>query len=173
MHTPGVMPLYRPSRGGLFPGEGGRIVLTRWEKVLRAVSLLYALAFIGTTLVFILFPQVLFGIINGISGAVAPGLPPAADSGKFWLSMTVSMMVTITVLSLFIFRDVNANYRMAVPLAFAKFTSSLCGLGFFAAGFLFPCTKWNTLANLVIFITDFPLGVLILALYFKVKSGER
>ncbi len=79
------------------------------------------------------------------------------------------MMATITVLSLFIYRNVREHYRMAVPLVIAKFTSSLFGVGFFLYGCASPDTGWNTLANLTIVFTDLPLGALMLSLYLRMK----
>ncbi|HOD16642.1 MAG TPA: hypothetical protein PK307_16825 [Spirochaetota bacterium] len=144
--------------------------LTRSETLMKYAGLMYAIMFIGAVLVFICLPDIMFGMMNGMSRALFPSLPLAADAGKFWLSLTVSMMVTITALSIMIYRDVKSNYRMAVPLAVAKFTSSLFGLGFFIAGFIFPDTSWNTLANLAIMFTDAPLGFVMLALYLAVKK---
>lgn len=144
-------------------------MLTKNETIMKYAGLAYAVMFIGAALVFVCLPEVMFGLMNEASSALFPSLPPAADAGKFWLSLTVSMMVTITVLSIMIYRDVRSNYRMAVPIAAAKFTSSLFGLGFFIAGFVFPDTGWNTLANAAILFTDAPLGIVMLVLYLMVK----
>ncbi|MBN2160441.1 MAG: hypothetical protein JW807_13690 [Spirochaetes bacterium] len=143
--------------------------LTKNETIMKYTALVYAVVFIVAVLVFIVIPEGMLGAMNDISRALFPSLPLAADSGKFWLSLTVSMMATITALSLLIYRDVRSNYRMAVPLVTAKFTSSLLGLGFFLAGFACVDTAWNTLANLIILFSDFPLGVLMLVLYLQVR----
>lgn len=144
--------------------------LTQREKVMKYTGLVYALVFIAAALVFIFLPGPMLAVINAVSVSLFPSLPPAADSGKFWVSLAVSMMATIIVLSLLIYTDVKDNYRMAVPLAAAKFTSSLFGTGFFIAGLLWTETGWSTLANLIIPCTDFPLGVLILVLYRRVRD---
>jgi hypothetical protein len=144
--------------------------LTKNESLMKYAGLVYAIMFTGAVLVFIFLPDIMFGMMNEMSKALFPSLPLAADAGKFWLSLTVSMMVTITALSIMIYRDVKSNYRMAVPLAVAKFTSSLFGLGFFIAGFIVPDTRWNTLANLAILFTDAPLGIVMLALYLMVRK---
>ena len=146
--------------------------LTKSEKLMKFVGLIYALLFIGTALVFISLPGMLLGTMNAISKALFPSLPLASDSGTFWLSMTVAMMATITALSLLIYLDVKKNYRMAVPLVTAKFTSSLLGIGFFLAGCMGTNTGWNTLANLIIFLTDSPMGLLMLILYRLVKQEQ-
>ena len=144
--------------------------LTQKEKIMKYTGLIYALVFIGAVLVFIFLPGPLFRAINAVSASLFPALPAAADSGKFWVSLSVSMMVAIIVLSFLIYRDVRTNYRMAVPLVAAKFTSSLFGAGFFLAGFVCTDSGWNTLANLVIPFSDFPLGVLMLVLYRRVRD---
>jgi hypothetical protein len=146
--------------------------LTRNEKLMKYAGLLYAIMFIGAVLVFICLPGQMFGIMNDISSALFPSLPLASDSGKFWVSLALSMMATITVLSMLIYKDVKKNYRMAIPLMTAKFTSSIFGLGFFLAGFACKETGWNTLANLAILFSDFPLGVLMLVLYRLVKNEQ-
>jgi hypothetical protein len=146
--------------------------LTKNEKFMKYAGLLYAVMFIGAVLVFICLPGQMLGMMNNASAALFPSLPPASDSGKFWLSMAVSMMATITALSLFIYKDVKLNYRMAIPLVTAKFTSSLFGIGFFIAGFIWTDTGWNTLANAIILLTDFPLGLLMLVLYRLVRSEQ-
>lgn len=144
--------------------------LTQKQKIMKFAGLAYALVFIGAVLVFIFLPGPMFRIINDVSTALFPSLPLAVDSGKFWVSLAGSMMLTIIVLSFLIYSDVKSNYRMAVPLVAAKFTSSLLGLGFFLAGSVWTEYGWNTLANLLILFTDFPLGVLMLALYRQVRD---
>jgi hypothetical protein len=144
--------------------------ITRNEKIMKYAGLLYAVTFIAAVLVFIIMPGPMFAVMNAVSLTFFPSLPMASDSGKFWLSLTVSMMATITVLSFMIYNDVRSNYRMAIPLVTAKFTSSLFGLGFFIAGFGCDGSGWNTLANLIILFTDLPLGVLMLVLYRLVRK---
>ncbi len=144
--------------------------LSKNETIMSYAGLAYAILFIGAVLVFILLPGPMFAVMNAMSLAFFPSLPLASDSGTFWLSLTVSMMATITVLSFLIYKDVRKNFTMAIPLVTAKFTSSLFGIGFFIAGFACAGSGWNTLANLVILCSDFPLGVLMLILYRLVKK---
>jgi hypothetical protein len=76
------------------------------------------------------------------------------------------------VTSLMIWKDIKRNFAMAIPLVTMKFCSSFCGLLFFLLGAAGFGKNWNCFANLLIFITDFPLGLLMFVLYRKVKSGE-
>lgn len=142
----------------------------RNQKILKYTGLAYTVCFVVTTLVFIFFPHILFRYINLISGSLFPNLPLATDSGKFWLSMTVSMMAGVTVCSFLLYIDVKKYFAMALPVVVMKFTSSAMGLGFFIAGILLPETNWNTLANIIIFITDFPLGLFMMILYLKARD---
>jgi len=144
--------------------------LTSRKKQMRIVAFLYGITFIVTGLIFLFMPDRLLFIMNIVSDSVFPSLAPASDSGKFWLSMTVSMMAGVATLSFMIYRDVNRHLHMAVPLVVMKFTSALTGLAFFIAGITVVECGSGTLANLVIFITDFPLGLLMLFLYCRVIS---
>ena len=143
--------------------------LTKNERIMKTAGLLYSLTFILAALLFLFVPDILFKGFNMISQAIVPDLPMASDTGKFWLSMTLSMMAGVTITSWLIFRDVKKYYTMAIPLVVMKFTSAFFGLGFFVAGFFCVNTEWNTLANGIIFLTDFPLGMVMLVLYNKVK----
>lgn len=136
---------------------------------MKFTGFVYAITFLVTGIMFIVMPGILFAVLNAVSITLLPALPMASDSGKFWISLTISMMATITVLSFMIYQDVRRNYIMAVPLVTAKFTSSLFGLGFFIAGCAAD-TGWNTLANLIIPVTDFPLGLWMLFWYRSVKK---
>jgi len=140
-------------------------MVTKSELIMRRVALLYAIMFSGAVSVFIFLPGPMFDAINVVSRGLFPALPLASDSGKFWVALTASMMATITALSILIYRDVRKNYHLAIPIAVAKFTSSLMGLAFFIGGFVAPATGWNTLANGIILLTDLPLGIVILLVY--------
>jgi len=144
--------------------------LNKKEKLLKNVSLLYAITFIITTIIFIFFSEELFKSINLISSFLFPELPMATDSGKFWLSMTVSMMIGVSITSFLIFKDVKKYHSMAIPLIAMKLTSASMGLAFFVAGVLLPETKWNTLANIIIPLCDAPIGLFMLILYSKTRD---
>jgi hypothetical protein len=147
--------------------------LTKFQKIMKITGLLYALTFIFTATVFFLFlPDLLFKMVNMLSDIISGGKLPHYPMGenKFWLSMTISMMSGVTITSLLIWKDVKANFNMAIPLFTMKFFSAIFGLSFFLLGN--SSNNWNALANLVIFITDFPLGIFMLFLYKKVKAGE-
>ncbi len=146
--------------------------LTKNQKIMKIAGLLYAMTFIFVAVVFFIFlPDVLFKYVNIISNAICPSLPnyPLGEN-KFWLSMTVSMMMGVTLTSILIYRNVKKYYTMALPLMAMKFTSAIMGLAFFIVGFAANIPEWTALANALIFITDFPLGVFMLIMYKKVSE---
>lgn len=59
--------------------------------------------------------------------------PMPMPTERFWLSLTVSMMVTITALSFYIQRDVVVNKKITSFLLISKLTSTLVFLFFFFA----------------------------------------
>lgn len=150
--------------------------LTKYETIMKTAGLIYALIFIFTAVVFFLFmPDTLMSMINGCADLVfGKGTFPHYPGGenRFWNIMTISMMSGVTITSLLIWKDVKKYRDMAIPLFTMKFFSSGGGLLFFLLGVAGFGKDWNAFANLVIFITDFPLGLLMLFLYRKVKAGE-
>jgi len=147
--------------------------LTKNEKIMKYTALVYALIFIFTATVFFIFlPDTLMKLVNsGADLIFGKGTLPhyPLDENKFWLAMTVSMMAGVTSTSLLIYKDVKKYKIMAIPLSIMKFTSASMGLGFFLFGFILNVPEWTAFANVVIFITDFPLGVLMLILYKRAK----
>ena len=149
--------------------------LTKYETIIKWSALLYGICFLFTGfIIFLIFPDFLLEGVNRVSETLFPSLPqyPIGEN-RFWLSMTVSMMGGVAITSLMIYKDVRKNLNMAIPLCFMKFTSAFCGAGFFLFGFLLPEKNWNSLANGIIFITDFPLGLFMVFLYRKVKEDMR
>jgi hypothetical protein len=149
--------------------------LTKNEKIMRMTAFIYAICFIFTGIIsFLIFPDMLIGSINWFSNQITQSLPayPAGEN-KFWLSMTLSMMAGVSVTSILIFKDIKKNFEMAVPLCAMKFTSAFFGAGFFITGFLADIKEWTALANFIIFITDFPFGLIMLHLYRRVKAERN
>ena len=145
--------------------------LTKNQKIMKIAGLLYGITFIIAILVFIFLPDVLFKYINLISNTICSSLPdyPLGEN-KFWLSMTVSMMIGVTITSLLIYKNIKKYYTMALPLIAMKFTSATMGLGFFIVGFAANVSEWTALANAIIFVTDFPLGLFMVIMYKKVSK---
>ena len=133
-------------------------------RIIRITGFLYTIVFIITSVIFIFFDVQLIHIFNTISNSVFPKLPLANEQGSFFKALALSMMFGLTLCSYLISKDVKRYITMALPLASMKFASSACGILFFVWGF-FSANGYNTLATIVIFFTDFPLGLWILYLY--------
>ncbi|MEW6525367.1 MAG: hypothetical protein AB1444_01710 [Spirochaetota bacterium] len=142
------------------------------EKLLNLIKitgLVYAIAFVITTFVFIFFTPQLMAIINELSQKLFPSLPLAHQQSQFYTILSVSMMAGVTVCSLLLYKNAERYSTMVIPLATMKFTSSVCGLLAFISGFVYT-NNANNLANCIIFITDFPLGVWVVYLYRLLQS---
>ncbi len=115
---------------------------------------------------FALFPA----LAHGLPDAAYRLLPPFSDWDPLpetlaynWHGLAVSMMVTITVCSVFAARDPVRNRDFAVPVMFSKVTSSVLGI---AALLLHHQYAFYV----CIFFTDFPLFVVTYLLWRKVPK---
>lgn len=145
------------------------------EKViymLEITGLVYSIAFIVTTLTFVLFNQYLFAFFNELSQMLFPFLPPANEKSQFYRILTISMMSGISTCSFLIYKNPEQYLPMIIPLSMMKFTSSLCGLIVFMWGLIYAGGA-NNLSNLVIFIIDFPLGVWVVYLYYLYQKCDE
>lgn len=137
------------------------------KKIIRLITvtgLFYTIAFTVTAFVFIFLHPQLMAIINAVSQKIFPALPLAHEQSQFYKILCLSMMSGVTVCSLLLYKDAQMYIAMVIPLCTMKFTSSLCGLTAFIGGSVFH-NGWNNLANIIIVITDFPLGLWIFSLF--------
>ena len=140
-----------------------------WENLARRTGFIYMLLFGLGALLFTSAGRYLLELINlqadwlGFARVEPTG-------GIFWLVLTVSMMVNITVLSYYIWRNPLENVRLLVPLIFCKYTSAFLGLVFFLGPYISSASTGG-FALLVIFLTDLPLGVWAQYLYARRPSG--
>jgi len=140
-------------------------------QIITITGLLYAIAFIITTIMFIFFNSTLINTINVLSQKLIPALPLAQEHSQFFLILSVSMMSGVTVCSLLLYKNAELYIEMAIPLITMKFTSSVFGLIFFVYGCIYH-NGWNTMANLIIFTTDFTLGLWVLYVYRLFKQQK-
>ncbi len=138
-------------------------------QMITITGFLYVIAFVITTIIFIFFSSTLMNTINVLSQKMIPALPLAKESSQFYLILSVSMMAGVTVCSLLLYKNAKQYIEMAIPLITMKFASSVFGLLFFIYGCIYH-NGWNNLANLIIFTTDFPLGLWVLYLYRLFKQ---
>jgi hypothetical protein len=129
------------------------------------------------------FSALLYGL-GALAFAVAPNLahslpdaayrmlPPFADWEPLpdalalnWHGLAVSMMITITVCSVFAARDPVRNKDFAVPVMFSKGTSSVLGLAALALH-----AKYAFYVCIV--LTDFPLLVITWLLWRRIPRPQ-
>jgi hypothetical protein len=116
--------------------------------------------------------------VSGLAFAAAPGLvldlihvftrlvglpDTPASTERFWLTLAVSMMMMLVVCCAMVARDVERNIAFCVPVIFSKFTSTILGALYFAAG---P----HHGALLVTGATDLPLGIVTLLLWLRARG---
>ncbi|MEW5854581.1 MAG: hypothetical protein AB2A00_37745 [Myxococcota bacterium] len=105
----------------------------------------------------------LFDLLN-LAGRML-GLPDTpAPVERFWLTLSISMMVMLCVCCEMVRRDPVRNVDFCIPVFFSKFTSTLLGLVFFVL-------HARYVAYLSIGLTDLPLGVVTLLLWRKTRAG--
>ncbi len=138
--------------------------LTEGERVFRVFMLLSAIAYLVVGTLFALVPHWILGTINwmgslmGFSGSDIP-----VYGHRFWVSMTFSMMMCISVLAFYVQYNVRKNKNYTAPLLAAKAASSLSAL------FFFIVLTNKFFAYLVIFAVD---GFLFwLTLYFYIRAN--
>ena len=111
-------------------------LLTREEKQLAGLMRLWSVLFGLMGLFFIVSPQIFTEFLNRFSHLLSGGnyisLPYPAE--RFWYSLTVSLMATITYLSFVSSRDIRRNFHCVIAVLICKFTSTLFFLLSFATG---------------------------------------
>ncbi len=150
-----------------------------YRKSLRGWMIAFAIGFFVTTLQFLFLREELFRLMNAIAKLV--GHPPTPESdGNFWLwlALTNSMMIMITYMSAAIAWKPERYFNYLPVIILSKFTSSLTGLVFY---FTVRCKSAVCLldggldgipyfSSLIVFTTDFPLGVIGVVLYLQGKK---
>jgi len=85
---------------------------------------------------------------------------------RLWVSLAFSMMIMISFICLMNFLDPKKYIGWTPILILSKFVSSTTGLIAFWAGERY-------FADLIVFITDFPLFVFIVIIYWRAKSSAE
>jgi len=124
-----------------------------------------AVVYLVVGFLFALFPQSVLQAFNLVSRHIFPRWPMAPhDAGKFWVSLTFSMMMTIAALAWIASLHVRNNKNYAVPLMISKCASALSGLLYFLIGA-------RCLAYIGIFLVDGALFVLTLVFYLRANKA--
>ena len=143
--------------------------LTRAEGALRVWMLICAILF-GFAVPFFLFGGVwIVPAINAISARICSlplyALPESGMEGAFWRVLGVSMMAMLTWVCVAASVDVRRNCRLVPIMLVSKLCSTLCYLGLFIA--------FHPLAYLVGVLTDGPIFLVTLALWYLSSPGDR
>jgi hypothetical protein len=124
--------------------------LTREERWLKLWFTAWIPVYLGGGLLFLFAGPLVLRFVNWMSATLFPSLPLISEQqGGFWIALSASMMLCISVCSIVGARDPVGQKGMAIPLAAAKIGSSLGGLWFFLQDRQF--------AGLVITLSDLPL----------------
>ena len=110
--------------------------LTREERQLARLMRLWSVLFGLMGMFFVVSPQIFTEFLNRFSHLISGNnfntLPYPAE--RFWYSLTVSLMATITYLSFVASRDIQRNFHCVIAVLICKFTSTLFFLLSFATG---------------------------------------
>jgi len=132
--------------------------LTRLKQWMTLCAALYA----GSGLVFAVAPGFVRDLMLIFTRLVGlPDMP--ASTERFWLTLSVSMMVMLVVSCTMVARDAGKNLAFCVPVICSKFTSTLLGFLYFLLG-------EPQGALLVIGVTDLPLGIVTLLLWQQARK---
>jgi len=128
-------------------------------KFLRFCAVLYGVSGVG----FAVLHPVMFDLVRPITDLLGLTATPA-PSERFWLTLSLSMMLMLVVCCTLGARDIRRNQDMCIPIIFSKFCSTLCGVLFFVAAA--PYGMYLTIAT-----TDLPLGIVTLILWRRARAS--
>jgi hypothetical protein len=106
--------------------------LTLAERRLRALMRAYAALFAVAAVAYLTLPNTALGIANGVSRALGDWPPIPLSTERFWVVLSFSMLVTLTVLAYSAQRDIRQNRALVLPILICKASSTICYLAFFA-----------------------------------------
>lgn len=105
---------------------------TREENQLRRLMQIWTGLFGTGAVIFLLIGDRILEQGNWIGSRLNfPPMPLPTE--RFWLSLTISMMATITALAYYVQKDVRMNKKITVFILIAKLTSTLALMNFFFA----------------------------------------
>jgi len=159
------------------------------EQFRKLMGILTVAFFIGAVL-FAVVPDTIVNLVNWIGGlfsdrSVAPVISKISvtnymdafykntqdlnvgdklPSHGMYVSLAVAFMILVTLCSALVYRDPRKNALAALLVIVGKFTTSLTGLGLYLLSYPY-------FANLVVFITDFPIALVVLIFYLRARSA--
>lgn len=137
--------------------------LSSSEKNLVWLLRFWIFAFGITTAIFIFWQNPFLELINSLSAKFTPALIPIAIAQeKFWLVLTLSLMVTLVFMCIWGQNDIKKNHWVLPAILVSKFTSTF----FF---FLFFILVQKSLAYMVGVLSDGFVFLVTLIIYQKAK----
>ena len=136
----------------------------RVEFFRRSMGVLGAAFFVGGFL-FLIFPDQFIQMTNWFprgGAAAAPVVSPASPP-RLWPILTFTMMMMIAAISGLNWLDPRKYHGWVPLLLFAKACSSLTGL------LVFWLSSTGYLADLLSFLTDFPIFLFVLVIYLRAR----
>lgn len=148
-----------------------------YERSLRAWMIAFTVMFVIADAFFLFGQSSLWSFFNWQARLLGhPESPGPTGNQWFFLALAHSMMVMITVMSTAIAWKPWRYFEYLPILALSKFTSSLTGLVFYLTA---RCTDVVCIisggglegaryySSLIVFLSDFPLGIVALVLYVQ------
>jgi hypothetical protein len=127
----------------------------------RPLSLVLAVIFATTGLLFLFIPDRVVYLFNNLSPFLGMVQSPASGF-TFYLILAVGYMYLVTVLALLMFRNPGNRY-FPLLLAQAKLASSILSLGLFII-------QAHYLIYLANFVIDGVIGSVVMVFYFKMRG---
>ena len=135
------------------------------SRQLRILLVASGVVYLVAGFAFAFVPNPILKAINALSHWLTPDLPLAKiPNERFWVSLSFSMMMTITVLCWMAALNVKRNRGYVFPLLVAKLASTLSSLAFF-----FLVTR--QLASMVIVIVDGSLFAVTLVYFVRAQRA--
>lgn len=131
-------------------------LLAQWLKICSPLYAVAGLAFVATH-------AVMFEWLRPITDLLHLD-PTPNPTERFWLALSTSMMLMLTVCCALGARDIRRNIDMCIPVFMSKFCSTICGILFFAAAAPFGM-------YLLIATTDLPLGIVTFVLWRRARGA--
>jgi len=145
--------------------QTGQADLAPESRQLRILLVASGLVYLVAGFAFAFIPTPILNSINALSQWLTPDLPLAKiPNERFWVSLSFSMMMTITILCWMAALNVKRNRGYVFPLLVAKLASTLSSLAFF-----FLVTR--QLASVVIVIVDGSLFCVTLVFFVRAQRA--
>lgn len=131
---------------------------TSAERRLKVLLWIWIISFTGASALFLFYGTHMLDAMNQVSARLLPSLAPIAlVQEKFWLTLVMSLMITLIFICYQVQRDIRKNLVLLTPLLLSKFTSAF----FF---FVFFVVHQRSAAHLIGTVVDG--GIFLITYYF-------